>query len=45
MNGIINKIGADLCAIACLISAIRTENVEWVIAAAIFKVAVNVLEE
>lgn len=35
---------SDLCGLLCLVTSIVTADVRWVIAAAIFRVAANVVE-
>lgn len=40
----INAIYTNFCGLTCLVTAIITLDVRWVIAAAIFKVAANLME-
>lgn len=44
MNRKINAICTNICGLTCLVFAIITANMDWVIAGAIFKVAANLME-
>lgn len=45
MDKKINRICINICVLLCLLNSIFTKDAQWTIAAAIFNVAANVLED